>query len=109
MQNNTIHAFVPTICAYDLERQIRVGSINIITGFIVQDYKKTDKFRVVRRDNQLIFTTDTKIQQIEETAAQIATEIFDFYDLSELKNYMTETTYVIGKKALDLKYYRPTY
>lgn len=63
----------------------------------------------MRRDNQLIFTTDTKIQQIEETAAQIATEIFDFYDLSELKNYMTETTYVIGKKALDLKYYRPTY
>ncbi|WOG81889.1 hypothetical protein DCAR_0101045 [Daucus carota subsp. sativus] len=60
-----------------------------------KDYKKTDKFRVVRRDNQLIFTTDTKIQQIEETAAQIATEIFDFYDLSELKNYMTETTYVI--------------
>ena len=50
------------MCAYDLERQIMVGTVNIISDFIVQAYKDTDGFRSVRAANQLIFTKETKIQ-----------------------------------------------
>ncbi|WOH06658.1 hypothetical protein DCAR_0626086 [Daucus carota subsp. sativus] len=65
-KNSTIHAFIPAVCAYDLERQIMVGTVNIISDFIVQAYKDTDGFRSVRAANQLIFTKETKIQQVDE-------------------------------------------
>ncbi|KAL1826070.1 hypothetical protein ACET3Z_012848 [Daucus carota] len=94
-KNTTAHAFIPTGCAFDMDRQLRIGNIYIITGFTVQDYKDTDKFRCVRNTNQLIFSQDTKIQELPQAGTNIATEFFDFYDLSELLPLVTETKYVI--------------
>ena len=101
MLNTTAHAFIPTGCAFDMDRQLRIGNIYIITGFTVQDYKDIDKFRCVRNTNQLIFSQDTKIQELPQAGTNIATEFFDFYDLSELLPLVTETKYVIGKIPLN--------
>ncbi|KAL1818319.1 hypothetical protein ACET3Z_013188 [Daucus carota] len=94
-KNSTIHAFVPAVCAYDLERQIMVGTVNVISDFIVQAYKDTDGFRSVRAANQLIFTKETKIQQVDEKGTKIANEYFDLYDHSEVKPFAAQTTYLI--------------
>ena len=95
-QNGTIHAFIPAISAHDFERQIKVGTVNIITGFTVQAYKDSDKFRVVHGAVQLIFSKDTKIQQVDDKGTDIATEIFDFYDHSQVKDHADQTDFLIG-------------
>nr|XP_017250380.1 PREDICTED: replication protein A 70 kDa DNA-binding subunit B-like [Daucus carota subsp. sativus] len=94
-KNSAIHAFIPSACAYDLERKITLGTVNIISGFTVQAYKDTDGFRCVRAANQLIFSTDTKIQQVDDKGTKIANEFFDLYDHSEVKPFAAQTTYLI--------------
>ncbi|KAL1831956.1 hypothetical protein ACET3Z_001607 [Daucus carota] len=94
-KNNAIHAFIPAASAHDLERQIKVGTVNIITGFTVQAYKDSDKFKIVQRAVQLIFSNDTKIQQVEDKGTKIPNEMFDFYDHSQVKD-LADQTNVIG-------------
>lgn len=95
-----MHAFIPALCAHDLERKIIVGGVYIISFFIVQAYLKTDKYRCVRAPNQLLFSKDTKIVQVDETRSKIATEHFDFYDHSELRALADQTTYMIGLHSI---------
>ncbi|WOG87093.1 hypothetical protein DCAR_0206315 [Daucus carota subsp. sativus] len=94
-KNNQMHAFIPAVCAHDLERKIIVGGVYVISVFTVQAYPSTDKFRCVRSPNQLLFSKNTKIIKIEETGSKIAAEFFDFYDHSELKPLANQTTYMI--------------
>ncbi|WOH09908.1 hypothetical protein DCAR_0729368 [Daucus carota subsp. sativus] len=94
-KNSTIHAFIPAVCAYDLERKIMLGTINIISDFTVQAYKATESFKCVRAQNQLIFSQETKIQQLDEKQAKIANEFFDLYDHSEVKPFANQTAYLI--------------
>ncbi|KAL1808906.1 hypothetical protein ACET3Z_025896 [Daucus carota] len=93
--NHAIHAFIPAASAHDLERQIKVGTVNVITGFTVQAYKDSDKFKIVQRDVQLIFSNDTKIQQVEDKGTNIPKDMFDFYDHSQVKD-LADQTNVIG-------------
>lgn len=55
-----------------------------------------DKFRPVRNDQQLLFSAETKIKQIEDPTNQIQQNLFDFYDLSELKDIAQQNTYLAG-------------
>ena len=73
-----------------------MGTVNIITGFTVQAYKASDKFRVVHGPVQLIFSKDTKIQQVDDKGTNIPTEIFDFYDYSQVKDHADRTDFLIG-------------
>ena len=102
MQNSQIHAFIPAVCAHDLERKIIVGGVYIISVFTVQAYLSTDKYRCVRSPNQLVFSKNTKIIKTEETGSKIASEFFDFYDHSELKPFANQTTYMIGDVFISL-------
>uniref|UniRef100_A0A161XYQ7 Replication factor A C-terminal domain-containing protein n=1 Tax=Daucus carota subsp. sativus TaxID=79200 RepID=A0A161XYQ7_DAUCS len=43
-KNSQIHAFIPAVCAHDLERKIIVGGVYIISVFTVQAYLSTDKY-----------------------------------------------------------------
>lgn len=96
MQNDTIHAFVPGFCSDQLEQKLAVGNVVSITNFTVQQYKVDDKFRPLRNDQQLVFSTETRIKQIEDPANQIEDNFFDFYDLSELKEMSKQNTYLAG-------------
>ncbi|KAL1823874.1 hypothetical protein ACET3Z_010652 [Daucus carota] len=93
-KGNAMHAYIPAKCDYDMERKLRLGTVNIIRNFTVQAYKDTDKFRCLRNDMQMVFTQDTTVQQIEETGTNIAQEAFDFYDHSELMPLTAQTTYL---------------
>ena len=73
-----------------------LGTINIISDFTVQAYKATESFKCVRAQNQLIFSQETKIQQLDEKQAKIANEFFDLYDHSEVKPFANQTAYLIG-------------
>nr|XP_017245396.1 PREDICTED: uncharacterized protein LOC108217055 [Daucus carota subsp. sativus] len=93
-KNNQMHAFIPAVCAHDLEWKIIVGGVYVISVFTVQAYLSSDKFRCVRSPNQLVFSKNTKIMKIEEAGSKIAVEFFDFYDHSELKPLANQTTYM---------------
>ncbi|KAK1405180.1 hypothetical protein POM88_004785 [Heracleum sosnowskyi] len=89
-----IHAFIPTACADQHERKLRVGKVYNITNFTVQQYRAEEKYRCLRNDKQLIFSKDTKIEDTEDKANQIQQDAFDFYDHSELMALTKQTTYL---------------
>lgn len=96
MQKTRIHAFIPGLCAEELENKLIEGNVCSITYFTVQPYKINDKFRCLRNDNQLILSKDTKIEDIEERQSGIPPEAFDFYDHSELKSLGRQNVYLAG-------------
>ena len=62
----------------------------------MQAYKDSDKFKIVQRAVQLIFSNDTKIQQVEDKGTKIPNEMFDFYDHSQVKDLADQTSFLIG-------------
>lgn len=102
-----MHAFIPGFCVDTLEDRIIPGKQYIIKNFTVQKYKQTDIFRSLRNENQLIFSKDTKIEEIEERGTNIPHKVFDFYDHIELKPLTTQKTHLAGNKLSNLSYFIP--
>ena len=96
MQGQRIHAFVPTKCAEEFQYQLYLGKMFSIKNFDVQHYKQTDKFRFLRKDTQLVFSKETKIQELPDDGVTIPVDGFDFYDLSQLEELTKQTTYLSG-------------
>ncbi|KAK1402869.1 hypothetical protein POM88_002474 [Heracleum sosnowskyi] len=95
IKKTRIHAFIPTTCAEQNEKKLKIGYVCNITNFTVQPYKLEEKFRCLRNDKQLIFSKDTIIEQIDNRILQIPQDDFDFYDHSELMALTKQTTYLV--------------
>ncbi|KAK1402285.1 hypothetical protein POM88_001890 [Heracleum sosnowskyi] len=89
-----IHAFVPGHVADLLEPSIEAGNIYLFKNFTVKEYKEEEKFRCILKDIQIIFSNETKISRLEENEVCIDKAGFDFYDLADLKELSTQTTYL---------------
>lgn len=72
----------------------------LFKNFTVKDYKQTDKFRCLLKDIQVVFSSDTKIELLEESDIVIEHGVFDFYELGDLKNLTKQTTYLAGKVSI---------
>lgn len=100
-----MHAFVPGNVIDKHEEKLVEGNICSISNFTVKEYKPDEKFRCINSDKQIIFTTYTQVQKIDEDDLLIAKNIFDFYDLGDLSliaNENTHLTDVIGVIEKDL-------
>lgn len=73
-----------------------VGNIYLFKNFNVKDYRKEDKFRPIDKDIQIVFSNDMKIVALDESDVLIEQAVFDFYDLSDLKQLSKQTTYLTG-------------
>ncbi|KAK1379222.1 hypothetical protein POM88_025966 [Heracleum sosnowskyi] len=104
--NNRIHAFVPGSCSDKLEEKLQVGKICLIRKFEVQKYKADIKFRCLRNDVQLVFSTETQVKEIQDDDKSIEANVFDFYDHSELKALTTQKTYLADVVGI-IKHYEP--
>lgn len=67
-----------------------------MSNFTVKPYKTDDKYKQVKIDNQLIFSLDTKMKEVPESAIEFPNEAFDFYDHSELDELRKNTVYLTG-------------
>lgn len=77
-----------------MQEQITLGKVHIIKKFTVQLYSTTDKYRVLRNVSQLVFSNETKIQQVPDDNVSIGHDGFDFYDHSQLEELSKQTTYL---------------
>lgn len=101
LQKCRIHAYVPADKADKMESQLVVGNIYLFQNFTVKEYRKDDKFRPIHKDIQIVFSNDTKVVSLDESDVLIEQEVFDFYDISDLKQLSKQTTYLTG---MDLKF-----
>ncbi|KAK1372388.1 hypothetical protein POM88_028581 [Heracleum sosnowskyi] len=85
-KNCMMHAFAPTAVADRLGRILQVGNIYLIKNFQVKDYTDKDKFRPLHMERQIIFNSDTKALQIQDSEIYIPNNMFDFYEFNDLKN-----------------------
>lgn len=70
-QNGRMHAFVPADLADKKEQEINVGKIYIISNFTVKEYKPYERFRCIRCDRQILFTSYTKNEEVNENETLI--------------------------------------
>lgn len=96
IQERKIHAFVPAKCNDELEPKLSVGNICSITNFDVENYKPGDKFRCVFNEQRLQFSEDTKVKVLEDKDGKFPQDIFDFYDLADLKSIAGINVYLTG-------------
>ncbi|WOG92585.1 hypothetical protein DCAR_0311858 [Daucus carota subsp. sativus] len=89
-----MHAYVPANLIKKHDKDVVDGSVYIISEFTVKDYKKEDKFRCINSEKQIIFTKDTECIKIVEDDLLIPKNIFDFYDLAELKEIADSNIYL---------------
>lgn len=94
MQNDRIHAFVPGNLADKNEYDLIVGKIYIIFNFTVKDYRPEEKFRVIQNNKQIIFISYTKVKEINDNDTLIEENMFDFFDLSNLKEIANKNVYL---------------
>ena len=95
-QKTGMHAYVPANLIQKHDKNVVDGSVCIISEFTVKDYKKEDKFRCINSEKQIIFTKDTECIKIDEDDLLIPNNIFDFYDLAELKEIADSNVYLTG-------------
>ena len=69
----------------EVHQQTNGEELYVINNFTVQPYNTDEKFRVVRNDVNLIFSTEIKVKDIEEDNCVGKIETFDFYNHDELK------------------------
>ncbi|KAL1818684.1 hypothetical protein ACET3Z_013553 [Daucus carota] len=86
-----IHAFVPTKCAEEFQYQLHLGRVFSINHFDVQLYKQSDKYRMLRNPTQLVFSNDTKIQELVDDGVTIPLDdvvgiIKDYGNIRDLRN-----------------------
>lgn len=86
MQRSRIHAFVPQKVADIVEPMLEVGKVYLFKNFTVKEYKEEDKFWCILRDIQIVFSSDTKIVELDDNDVCIERAVFDFYDLGDLKD-----------------------
>lgn len=98
-----VHAFVPGTVAGLFESTLQVGNVYLFKNFTVKEYKLDEKFRPLMKEIQIVFSNDTKIIDLDENDVSIEYCVFDFYDLSELKQISKQTTYLTGKFLIFLK------
>ncbi|KAL1827487.1 hypothetical protein ACET3Z_005899 [Daucus carota] len=83
-KNFRMHAFVPGKVIEKDETKLSDGNLCIISNFTIKNYENSEKFRVVNHDKQIILTTYTHIEKVEEDDGFIQKNMFDFYDLGQL-------------------------
>lgn len=79
-----------------MEKLIDCGKLYVIQNFAVKNYTDKDKYRVVLADKQLIFTTDTKVKEIDENEIFIPKNMFDLNPFQDLKKMATQQVYLAG-------------
>ncbi|KAL8115587.1 hypothetical protein AgCh_022183 [Apium graveolens] len=104
--NDRIHAFVPGNCSDLLDDKLVLGRCYVIQIFQVQRYKIDDKFRCLRSDVQLIFSSETRIKAIDGDENSIENNAFNFYDHSELYELSKQITYLVDIVGI-IKQYEP--
>ncbi|XP_074382370.1 replication protein A 70 kDa DNA-binding subunit E-like isoform X3 [Apium graveolens] len=104
--NDMIHAFVPGNCSDLLDDKLVLGRCYVIHIFQVQRYNIDDKFRCLRSDVQLIFSSETRIKAIDGDENSIENNAFDFYDHSELYELSKQITYLADVVGI-IKQYEP--
>ena len=62
----------------------------------MKDYTEKDKFKVAQMDRKIVFTTETKVKELQETEIFIPNNNFDFFDFSDLKKKAGQLTYPTG-------------
>lgn len=92
-----MHAFVPAAIVEAHEEKLKEGNICTFYNFSVKDYKNEEKFRVVNNDRQIMLTNYTQIEKINQDDTLIAKDMFDFYDLCDLKEIADQNLYLTGK------------
>lgn len=90
-----MHAFVAGNLADDMEKNVEVGNVYCISDFTVNEYKADEKFRCIYSDKQIAFTNSTKVKLMENDKL-IADNMFDFYDLGDLKEIADKNVYLTG-------------
>ncbi|KAK1353297.1 hypothetical protein POM88_052432 [Heracleum sosnowskyi] len=93
-KRSRIHAFVPGEIASAVEPCLEMGTVYLFKNFTVREYKKEDRFRCIHRTIQIVFSRDTKFQELDETQVRIDKAAFDFYDIGDLKQLSQQTTYL---------------
>ncbi|KAK1358281.1 hypothetical protein POM88_051537 [Heracleum sosnowskyi] len=93
-KRSRIHAFVPGEIASAVEPCLELGTVYLFKNFTVREYKKEDRFRCIHKTIQIVFSRDTKIQELDETQVLIDKAAFDFYDIGDLKQLSQQTTYL---------------
>jgi hypothetical protein len=101
-QNNRIHAFVPGNIIQNHEHKLSDGNICKISNFSVKEYKPEEKFRCINSEKQIILTTYSKVEKIEQDDMLIAKNIFDFYDLCDLAEIANENLYLTGMSFIPM-------
>ncbi|KAL1802377.1 hypothetical protein ACET3Z_031024 [Daucus carota] len=89
-----MHAFVPESLTEKMTRIIEEGKIYLIKNFTVKDYTEKDKYRVVHMDRQIVFTSETKVKELDETDIFIPNNSFDLFEYSDLKEQAQQVTYL---------------
>ena len=88
--------YVPASLADLVGRMVQVGNLYMIKNFEVQDYTEKDKFRPVRMDKKIKFTTATKISDLDENETFIPKNMFDLFQFSDLKKVSEQVLYLAG-------------
>lgn len=91
-----MHAFVPGTLSEKMSRFFELGKIYIVKNFQVKEYTEKDKFRVVHMNRQIIFTTDTKVKEIDESETYVPQNSFDLYEFGDLKTMAKQNLYLTG-------------
>ncbi|XP_074382369.1 replication protein A 70 kDa DNA-binding subunit E-like isoform X2 [Apium graveolens] len=89
-----------------LDNMLVLGRCYVIHIFQVQRYNIDDKFRCLRSDVQLIFSSETRIKAIDGDENSIENNAFDFYDHSELYELSKQITYLADVVGI-IKQYEP--
>lgn len=103
LQNYRLHAFVPIAQADEMEKKLKLGKNYKIYNFIVKNYKHDEKFRCIHSEKQIMLTNHTKVAEVIESDDLIPNNIFDFYDLDDLKPIANQNTYLTGKVLHTIK------
>lgn len=98
-QNCRMQVFVPSAMAERMGRIIGVGKMYLIKNFQVKNYTEADKFRPVQVDKQIVFISDTKVKEIDESEIFIPKILFDFYQFEDLNKMSKQCHHLIGKNS----------
>ncbi|KAK1385225.1 hypothetical protein POM88_022960 [Heracleum sosnowskyi] len=93
-KNCRMQAFVPSTMEDRLGKVIQLGNLYKIKTFHVKEYGPQDKYRPVQIERQIIFTTDTKLKEIDENEIFIPKNMFDLFKFADLKNMATQQVYL---------------
>lgn len=62
----------------------------------MKDYTDKDKYRPVQMEQQIIFTADTKVKEVDEKSIVIPKNSFDLFEYGDLKPMTKQVLYLTG-------------